>query len=332
MVSAHSVTVRGFEPEDEPRVLALLGDTFGRWPTQIESITPAAFFRWKHLSSPFGSSVMYVGELDGALAGFTAYMPWLFTDGRRRVRALRGVDFAVAPPFRRHGVSHAMRTAANSLTGAAFIWANPNAPAFRGGVKAGRSTSGRVPHFARLCGRPLQTARRVVGRGRAGLPHVDAQSADAVLTDEDYVSFLLGHMTHAPGSLATARDLRYLRWRYGRLDEYRAVRASRADGQGGIAIFRVRPYRKVWIADICELLLEPTKRAAARRLLREVRDTAATDLITCSFQSRREATALGFVQASRGAPLITYPLQQSMMLDFTSGAGWALSRGDLELL
>ena len=58
MVSAHSVTVRGFEPEDEPRVLALLGDTFGRWPTQIESITPAEFFRWKHMSSPFGTSVM----------------------------------------------------------------------------------------------------------------------------------------------------------------------------------------------------------------------------------------------------------------------------------
>jgi GNAT superfamily N-acetyltransferase len=85
---------------------------------------------------------MYVGELGGEVAGFTAYMPWLFTDGRRTVRAVRGVDFAVAPRFRRHGVSQAIRTAASSLTRAAFIWANPNAVALRGGPKVGRSSSG----------------------------------------------------------------------------------------------------------------------------------------------------------------------------------------------
>lgn len=334
MPGGHAVTVRKFELEDEKCVLALLQETFGRWPAQIESMTPAEFFRWKHMSSPFGTSVMYVGELDGELAGFTAYMPWHFMHGRNIVRALRGVDFAVAPRFRRRGVNLAIRRTANSLRGAALIWGNPNEPALRVGLKAARSSSDRIPHFARFCGRPLQTARRAahgVARTPEHLP-VDARRAGVVLADDDYVSFVLRDATHRQGCLATARDVRYLRWRYGCLAEYHAVRSSSGDGHGGIAIFRLRRHRSLWITDICELLLVGDRRAVGRQLLREVRDAAASDLVTCSFESRREAAALAFVQASRGATLMTYGLEQPPALDLTSARSWALSRGDLELL
>lgn len=332
--SGHAVTVREFEPEDEPRVLALLQEAFGRWPAEIGSMTPAEFFRWKHTGSPFGASVMYVGELDGELAGFTAYMPWLFTNGSNIVRAFRGVDFAVAPMFRRRGVNLAIRTTAKSLTGAAFIWGNPNDPAFRGGLKAGSSPSERIPYFARLCGRPIKTAWRAATGGARALAHLPAEAdgAGAVLADGDYVNFVLGQITHPEGCLATARNLRYLRWRYGRLAEYHAVRTSGRGRQEGIAIFRVRRYRSVWIADICELLLERGRRAVGRQLLRKIRDTAASDMFTCDFHSRRAAAALGFVQASRGARLITKRLDQPLALDVTSSRSWALSRGDLELL
>jgi hypothetical protein len=333
-VSGPAVTVRKFELEDEKRVLGLLQETFPRWPAGIESMTPVEFFRWKHMGSPFGTSVMYVGEVDGELAGFAAYMPWHFTDGRNTVRALRGVDLAVAARFRRRGVNLAIRTAASSLPGAAFIWGNPNEPALRVGLRAGRSSSERIPHFARFCGRPVQTARRAANgpaRTPAHVP-VGAQPAGVVLADGDYVGFVLQHMTHRQGCLATERDVHYLQWRYGRLAEYHAVHSSSQDGHGGVAIFRLRRHRALWITDICELLLVGKRRAAARHLLHEVRDTAASDLITCSFGSRREAAAFGFVQASHGATLTTYPLADPMALDLTSARSWALSRGDLELL
>jgi hypothetical protein len=333
-VSEHAVTVRKFELEDEERVLALLQETFGRWPGQIESMTPAEFFHWKHRSSPFGNSLMYVGELDSELAGFTAYMPWHFTDGPHMVSALRGVDLAVAPRFRRRGVNLAIRATASSLTGAAFIWGNPNQPALRVGLRAGRSSSERIPHFARFCGRSLQSVRRAANGGArtpAQVP-IGAQRAGVVLADTEYVDFVLRHMTHRQGCLATARDVHYLRWRYGRLADYHAVRGSSRDGHGGIAIFRLRRYRTLWITDICELLLVGNRRAAGRQLIHEIRDAAASDLMTCSFGSRREAAAFAFVRASRGATLTTYRLEDAPALDLTSARSWALSRGDLELL
>jgi hypothetical protein len=333
-VSRRAVTVRAFEPEDEAGVLALLQEVFGRWPTQIGSMAPAEFFRWKHTSSPFGASVMYVGELDGQLAGFTAYMPWLFTDGSNLVRTLRGVDFAVAPAFRRHGVNLAIRRTAKSLTGAAFIWGNPNEPVLRGGLKVGSSPSERIPYFARLGGRPLRAAWRAAtsaARTPAHLP-VRAESAGAVLVDGDHVNFVLGRISQRKGCLETARSLSYLRWRYGSLAEYHAVRTSGRDHQEGIAIFRLRRHGSVWVTDICELLLAHDRRATARQLLRMIRDSAGSDLLTCGFQSRRKAALLGFVQASRGARLITQRLDQPLALDVTSSRSWALSRGDLELL
>jgi hypothetical protein len=44
-------------------------DVFEGWPRQLPGADPAAFFRWKHLESPFGPSVMVVAEADGAVIG-----------------------------------------------------------------------------------------------------------------------------------------------------------------------------------------------------------------------------------------------------------------------
>jgi GNAT superfamily N-acetyltransferase len=315
-------------------VLAVLQAAFGRWPGEIQSAEPSEFFNWKHMTGTFGRSTLFVVELDGQVAGFAAYMPWRFRTHRQILTGMRGVDFAVDPGYRRRGVSLAILTAAKSLAGADFIWSNPNAPAGGGALKSGRRPIGSIPRFARLGGRPLETMRRARGRGAltpASLPN-HAPPAREVLADGEYVSRLLARTDDPAGRLVTARDVDYLRWRYGQFDEYRAVQATPRMTSSGIAIFRARRYRSFWVLDICELLVEGGERRVARDLLSQVRDAAEADFLSCNLRSRRQAAAHGFVAVSRGTRLMAYPLRGGLVVDPTRRDSWALSRGDLELL
>jgi GNAT superfamily N-acetyltransferase len=335
MSSDSDITVRECQSRDEQRVIELLEATFGRWPAEIESMTSFEFFHWKHRGAPSGRSLLYLAELEGELAGVVAYMPWRFVADGKPCKAMRGVDFAVASGLRRRGIGIAMRTAAaESFSDADFIWANPNTPALGGGLKVGRRSSGRIPNFMRFSGRARQTAKRLRGKGELTPARlaVEAPSAATVLNDDEHVSAVLARASAPHGCLATVRDIEYLRWRYGQLEEYRAVRTTAGSSRAGLAIFRMRRRGALWVADICELLLEPGEHALARRLLRDVRNSAASDLLMCSFRSPCAAAAYGFVQASRGVTLMTYPLAPRSRPDQQVGVAWALSRGDLELL
>jgi GNAT superfamily N-acetyltransferase len=334
MAPDQAVSARAFKREDEPPVLAVLQAGFGRWPSEIRSTEPSEFFHWKHIRGSFGRSVLFVVELDGEVAGFAAYMPWRFRARGHVLTGMRGVDFAVHPDYRRRGVSLAILAAAKSLTGADFIWSNPNEPAGGGALKSGRRPIGRIPHFARLGGRLLQTTRRARARGvltPESLP-TRAPPAREVLADREYMSHLLASIDDPPGRLVTARDVDYLRWRYGQFDEYRGVRATARVRGRGIAIFRARRYGSFWVLDICELLVEGGKRRIARDLLSQVKDAAASDFLGCNFCSRRQAAVHGFIGASRGTDLMVYPLRGDLVLDPTRRDSWAASRGDLELL
>ncbi|MDE3069977.1 MAG: GNAT family N-acetyltransferase, partial [Acidobacteriota bacterium] len=322
---------REYNEADEPAVLELLQTVFGSWPRGIEG-SPAEFFRWKHLHGPHGCSALFVAECEGVLAGFVAYMPWRLRVDGERVSALRGVDLAVHPQFRRRGVSQALRVAADSLLQGAFIWASPNDPAHRGGVKHGRRSGGRIPPFARFCGRISQSARRTWRGdpdGTASLP-VRAPEARETLADDEYVSRLFASVPHPAGRLSTDRDVSYLRWRYAHFPEYRAVVAGAEGGAGGIAIFRPRRYGRFWVLDVSELLAEGAKTSVQRQLLAQLSKAAAADFLVCNFRSRRQAALHGFLQASRGVSLYTrIPDGGRVVVDPTGSGAWALSRGDL---
>jgi hypothetical protein len=99
-----------------------------------------------------------------------------------------------------------------------------------------------------------------------------------------------------------------------------------------MVIFRPRRHGSFWVSHVCELLVEQNDRRSARHLLRQVRDAAPADFVSCSFPSRRDAAVSGFVQYRHGTTLTTYPLQQDIIPDPTQRASWALSFGDLELI
>jgi GNAT superfamily N-acetyltransferase len=334
--SDDAVVVRAFEAQDEPGVLGVLGAAFGQWPRGIEGVTAGQFFRWKHVASPFGRSSVLVAEADGAVVGVVGYMTWLFNAGEQILTTMRGVDFAVHPSYHRRGVSFALAQAAvnHFPSDLAFVWGNPNQRSTPVSLKSGWRDVGRLPRFVRPYGPLRETVRRAYRRGSTTPPEIDVAAASAaeILRDGEYASMLLAQTKEPVDRLVTARDLGYLRWRYGQFEEYRAVRAEGSTGNAGMAIFKPRRYGSFWLLDVCELLVAQNDRRTARHLLHQVSDAAPADFLSCSFHSRRHAALHGFVPARHEEVLVTYPIQQELLPDSTRRASWALSRGDLELL
>jgi hypothetical protein len=336
MAHGAAVGIRVFESEDEPRVLELLQDAFGEWPRHVAGVTAAEFFDWKHRASPFGPSIRLLAEADGTIVGFLGLLTWrLKVDGQLR-STIRGVDLAVDPAIRRRGASMALITAAREHFPAdtSFGWNNPNEYSRGGVLKSGRRKVNGVPRFVALGGSLRETARRASAAGSRTPERIpiEVDTAATVLRDGAVLARLLEHAGEPADRYVTAKDLDYLRWRYGQFDEYRAL-AARVNGDcRGLAIFRVRRHGRFWVSQVCELLTEGGDLRIARGLLRRVKQAAPVDAVACAFPSRRQAARCGFVESLRGAALTANPLRKDILPDPTSAASWALSLGDLELL
>ncbi len=336
MAHGGAVSVRVFEAADEPRVLELLQAAFGEWPRHVDGVTAAEFFHWKHMASPFGPSIGLLAEAECTIIGFLGLLTWrLQVDGQLR-KTIRGVDLAVDPAVRRRGASMALINAAREHfpPDTSFGWNNPNEYSRGGVLKSGRRKVNGVPRFVALGGTPWGTVRRASARGSRTPERisVEADTAATVLDDGAGLSRLL-ERTGEPGDrYVTAKDLDYLRWRYGRFEEYRALVAGEDGHCSGLAIFRVRRHGRFWVSQVCELLAERGERRIVRRLLRGVRRAAPVDGVACAFPSRRQAARCGFLESLRGAALTANPLREGIVPDPTLAASWALSLGDLELL
>ncbi len=333
--------IRAFGPEDEPHVLNLLQVAFGNWPLGIEGQTPAEFFRWKHLSSPFGPSILLVAEAKGAVIGFEGWLRWRFRAGGRTFEALRGVDVAVHPGYRRRGVQMAlMREATEHFPQeAALLFTTPNEQARPGALEAGRREVGRLPRFVRI-GNPIRVgiallSKKPPKRGRAASPRGETESAADALGERQSESGLLSEAEESSDRLMTVKGLDYLRWRY-RLVAYRAIREEREGHLTGMVIFRVRRRGPLWAATICELLVVPGDLQTAQNLLRRVVQATPVDYYTCHFPSRFTARGAavrsGFVRLPGGPLTTVQQLKEDIVPDPSRRASWALCLGDLDLL
>jgi hypothetical protein len=331
--SGRALAIRLFQAQDEPAVLALLGGAFGDWPGEELDGTRSEYFRWKHLESPFGRSLMVVVELNGSIVGFYAYMPWLLCARGRTVGTLRAVDLAIDRRHRMLGISLALRSAMEFSREVEFVWGNPNRASARGGRRLGRPEVKGLRSFVRPSSRLPRTMlaqlTRARGRDRRDAP-VTASAASA-LADRTLLERLRVPIELHSERLATLKHDDYLRWRYGRWSSYRAVRLQ-APGEAGLAIFRYRRHGRYALADVCELLLERPDASLARELLRRVAAAAQADLVLCNLPSRRNATALGSLAYRTRETLMALVLSERLPLDPSAPSSWALSRGDLELL
>jgi hypothetical protein len=314
----------------------VLQAAFGRWPRLIERVDPVEFFRWKTAECPFGPSVSLVALNHRGVIGFLGQLPWLLRVQGRTVLSARGVDLGIDPSRRRRGISVAMIRAAveNHLSDVALAWNKPNNQSRPGLMKTERRKVVILPRFVQPRGRPGQTLRRASGKGSRTPEEltVEADTAAAVLGDGEYVSQLLAETVEPSDRLVTARDLDYLRWRYGRFGGYHAFRADTGADAPGIVIFRLQRRKSLWISDVCELLVAGDEPATKRRLLGKVRRSAASDLLRANFASHLEALRCGLVRASGGTLVTTRKIDDNLGVEPSERDAWALSLGDVDLL
>ncbi|MEX2556728.1 MAG: GNAT family N-acetyltransferase [Actinomycetota bacterium] len=335
---ALDLDLRSYRPEDEPRVLELLGASLGGGPAGER---PPEFFRWKHFANPFGSSYMLLAESDGRIAGLRAFMRWRWTAGDRTFSAVRAVDTATHPDFQGKGIfSKLTLRALDDLRaeGVDFVFNTPNPASLAGYLKMGWSIVGQAPIRIRVR-RPIRFATRFRGVDKepGTPPVVHAGASSEVLGQVRGLPELLADAAPPDARLRTPRDATYLGWRYGDapLLDYRAVAETEGGTLRGLAIFRVRPRGGLWETTLSELIVRPGDRSTARRLLRRVRRSAAVDHLACHFAPGTAADAAvrgsGYMKAPRGMTFVVNPLQDALVPDPHDLGSWALSIGDLEV-
>jgi hypothetical protein len=327
------VEIAPFRSDDEEDVLQLLRAALGAGPGGSRT---AEFFRWKHLSNPFGASLMLLARADARIVGLRAFMRWRFTTKEREFAAVRAVDTATHPDYQSRGIFSELTLAAiDSRRGDVdLVFNTPNEKSLPGYLKMGWIPAGSVPIRLRVR-RPAHFVRGVRSlRGDGGTAvarplDVRAPLAADVLDRRDVPALLEASETF-PGRLATRRTVEYLRWRYGAapLLDYRAFATDE-----GIAIFRVRPRGSLWESTVSELIVSEGDVRAARRLLAGVRRAADVDHIALTFPkaaTAARAVRVTSVKAPRGMKLVVNPLVD-VRPDPTRLDSWALSLGDLEV-
>ncbi len=335
------IRVRPFEDDDVDQVVDILRAAFGKWPDDLVTADPAEFFRWKHLRNPRGRSFMLVAYGVDGVIGFHAWLAVRLIVGDRPLRALRGTDLAVQRRRRGQGVAGRIVETGTTLISpdVALTFSNPNDVSRSGTLRLGRRQVGRIARYV-LLRKPLQALRSARGDPEhippLPPPPVSAPTAPAALADGEAVSALLSRLDRPRDRIMVAKDIDYLRWRYGAFGDYRALAVEEGRRLRGLSIFRVVVGRGGWNARICELLVEGHDRQVARTLLRKTIESVAVSHVTGCFPAGsaelHAAHRCGFVRLPGGDPLLVYPRLPDVGPDPMDPRSWALTRGDLELL
>jgi hypothetical protein len=284
-------------------------------------------FAWKHDENVFGPSPAWVAWDGDHLAGFRTFLRWEFQADDTPVPAVRAVDTATDPAYRRQGVFrrltlHALDALHDGR--AEFVFNTPNEQSRPGYLRMGWQTAGRIPLAARPTG-VRGIGRMVRARQPAELWSAEdggGEPATAVLENGVGFSELLRSQPRA-GAMATRRSVEYLRWRYGfpPLD-YRAV-VMHGDLAGGVALFRVRRRGTAREVALCDVLAPEGDAARERHLVRAVARTAGADYLVRVAGARDVCVPL----PRQGPVLVT----RQVAPEPTPVKGWALTLGDVEL-
>jgi GNAT superfamily N-acetyltransferase len=311
----------------------------------------ASAFRWKHHESPFGRSAGLAAVApDGTLAGVRLFQRWRLAAGGRELAAVRAVDTATHPAWRRRGVFRRLSLdLAEQLRaeGAALVFNTPNPRSRAGYLAMGWRSLGRVP----LSIRPLRPGRIAAGllRRRGPELHPEPPRPPAgtrpvaeLLADPAAVA-LLGAPWSGEPRLHTPRTPDYLRWRYGSppgpaeapgAPVYGAL--WRFDRDAGAAVIaRTRGRRGLTGVLLCEVLIGGGERGerAAAELIDIIAASSGADYLAAvaarGTPERRALAAAGFPRVGLPGPRLTVrglaaPAPASL-------AEWRFSAGDLEL-
>lgn len=338
-------SIRDYEARDESQVIGLLRLVLGEGRSFVRDTD---FWRWKHVANPFGASqtLLAVGD---ELLGIRAFMRWGFRSPAGAIRAVRAVDTATHPGYRRLKVFSRLTQASLERAradGVHLIFNTPNPQSMAGYLKLGWQLVGRLRLLVRVLS-PLGLLRAALSRRPDARPPVDPAafvtaplpSIDALQSHEAAVEEALAADDVLQGAgLRTQRSPAFLQWRYSAVPSIRYFVAWPGTPADGFIVFRPnsrRGLREIMLSEIV------AGRGGARRvadLARRVAASVRADYLVAAgtpgtphWQGLREA---GFIPLpERFGPNLTV-----RPLTWPAGApdparldSWRLSLGDLEI-
>lgn len=348
-------SVRAARDSDVDAIVALLRTSIGDGV-----LTSEPYWRWKHLASPFGPSrALLAVDAADVPVGVRVFMRWDWGSDGRPVPAVRAVDTATHPDWRRRGIFRRLTmdlVDSCADEGVAFVFGTPNDQSRSGYLEMGWSDVARVPVRA-FVARPLRSAWRA---GRARLAGGTALEEEPFVDDGSVTALLCDPRLDDVLATATTDELRfhtvptrpYLDWRYRQIPghTYRA-RWHFNGAEGGIVIARRRARGSLDETSIAQVIATPGPigRRLARKALLEICGESASDYVVASAAAATpECAALAdtlFVPApsSVGPRFVVRALSdagartserddtETALPDPFSWASWRCQIGDLEL-
>jgi GNAT superfamily N-acetyltransferase len=333
---AAELAIRPSEPEDTDDILELMRLSLGDGPIPRRD----EYWRWKHVTNPFGPSPSLLAFAGEQLVGLRVFMRWTWRAGALTVRAVRAVDTATHPDFQGQGIFSKLTKALLEkmrAEGVSFVFNTPNNKSRPGYLKMGWISVGRVTLWLRP--RMGGMIRSVVAPGSRANDDRLGSPASELVADPALAPFCEALAGRAD-RFSTPPSAKYLRWRYAEIPsfQYRAV-WNISGRDGAVAIFRAKDDTKLRELRVCQLLVgeSPRSRRMGRQLVRALVSDASAQFVSAmtSFGSPVQSVLLGsgFVPAPRLGPIMTVrPLAgTSSGPDPLKRSGWDLSIGDLEL-
>lgn len=346
-----TLEVRRYDASAVPAVLELVKQVLGGSPATRKTLE---YWRWKHHQNPFGTSygLLAWDEEAGRVAALRILLRWRFrTPGGEDVLAVRAVDTATHPDYRRQGLfSTLTRQAVAELSeeGTQLIFNTPNRDtSLPGYLKMGWQV---VANWAVQL-KPMRRGRLLLHilrrRRRAeALPPFAAFFGDGIATWDAFETrwqsllpafVVAAEETRTARGLRTPRDLAYLNWRYGQHPHitYGVCALEDAKGLAGFAV--LRPNTRFGLKEVVltELVLREPDTELGRRLLgrlvAELRADHAVAVFAPGTLEREVVKEAGFLRVPQQGILFTALGMDPGLRDPLDAANWDLSLGDLDL-
>jgi GNAT superfamily N-acetyltransferase len=337
--SSEEIVLRPMKERDLPEVMELLRVSLGERPFERDE----AFWRWKHEENPFGPSAAIVAEASGRIVGLRAFLRWKWRTGAAIVDAVRAVDTATHPDWRRKGIFRKLTlqlVAQVAAEGSSFVFNTPNRSSRAGYLQMGWRDVRRVPVVAKVL-RPMELAlgflRSTNGHRDAARAVVDAPPVSELLR-QPFLEELLARSFQGEPRLHTPRTIEYLRWRYDRIPgvEYNSLWDSAGESSAAV-VMRARSRGRLREVALTEIFATPDQdgERLASSLVRRVAPASNAHYLVASAAPRSvEAAALrkaGLRTVPFSGPYFTVRTLRPGTLDATEWRNWRPSVGDLEM-
>ncbi|MTI19605.1 GNAT family N-acetyltransferase, partial [Fulvivirga sp. RKSG066] len=192
---------------DIPSIVELLKSSLG------ESLMPKseAYWRWKHIDNPFGTSPVLVAEREHKIIAVRAFMRWDWQYNSSQIKAIRAVDTATHPDFQGQGLFKKLTLTLLEQCkndGIDIIFNTPNSKSKPGYLKMGWQEVGKLPIQLRLK-RPFSVLKNKFITKPTVFVELETDAFDLqVALDKFDGSF------HSSQGWNTSHSKDYLVWRY----------------------------------------------------------------------------------------------------------------------